>query len=168
LDGQDGSLNHVRLAASFAAHVGAELRLLTVVPTIHEGTLASSLVGAEPLSESAAKHRVAELFAGWSQVPAVDVAIGPPERELPRLARACGADLLFLNESQSCGGLFFHQIRRTVDESPCGVVVIPDALSPGFQWTFASPKTTARHSSPVISAERTRSTAQLLLSQQSD
>jgi nucleotide-binding universal stress UspA family protein len=165
LDGQGGPLNHVRLAASFAARIGAELRLLTVVPHVHEGTLASSLVGAEPLSEDAAKHRVSELFSSWSQIPKVDVAIGAPEREIPRMARNCSADLLFLNESQSCGGLFFGQIRRTVDESPCGVVVVPDTLSPGFQWTFATPAAKASRSSFIDSKEHLRSTEPLLLSQ---
>jgi hypothetical protein len=167
LDGRDASLNHVRLAASFAAHVGAELRLLTTVPHIDEGTMLSGLVGEEPLSESAAKERAKELFSGWSQMPKVDVSLGPPEREIPRMAQRCGADLLFLNESQSCGGFFSRQISRTVDESPCGVIAIPASLPTNFQWTFANPAAHARHASSIVDPDRATASSNRLLSKQS-
>jgi hypothetical protein len=167
LDGRDASLNHVRLAASFASHVGAELRLLTTVPHIDEGTLLSGLVGSEPLSESAAKQRAKELFSGWSQMPKVDVALGAPETEIPRMAQRCGADLLFLNESQSCGGIFSRQISRTVDESPCGVIAIPASLPQNFQWTFANPAAHARHAGAIVEMDRGKATSPRLLSKQS-
>jgi nucleotide-binding universal stress UspA family protein len=138
IDGRDGDLAHLHLAASFAALAGAKLHLLTVVPLIHEGTLLANAVAPQPLSEEVAIERARSLLSDWSQMPEVRVAIGAPEREIPRLAAECGADLLFLPESQSCAGIFRPQISRTVDQSPCGVIAIPASLPENFKWTFQS------------------------------
>lgn len=136
IDGRSDALQHVRLAASFAARVGANLRLLTVVPTISEGTLVSSGIAPEPLSADVAVDRMRELLGGWSQMPTVDVAVGAPEKEIPRMAGRCGADLLFLADSQCFAGLFSRHISRTIDDAPCGVVAVPASISPDFSWTF--------------------------------
>jgi len=136
IDGRDDAVQHVKLAASFAARLGAELRLLTVVPTVHEGTLISSGIAPEPLSADVAVERLRELFGGWSQMPTVDVAVGAPEKEIARMAGRCGADLLFLTAAQCFAGVFSRQISRTVDDAPCGVIAVPPSATHNFNWTF--------------------------------
>lgn len=148
IDGRDDALQHVRLAASFAARVGANLRLLTVVPTIHEGTLISSGIAPEPLSADVAVERMRELLGGWSQMPTVDVSVGAPDKEIPRMAARCGADLLFLADSQCYAGLFSRQISRTIDDAPCGVVAVPASITPEFNWTFTRNASQSRTAMP--------------------
>jgi hypothetical protein len=138
IDGTDGPLHHLHLAASLAAAVGAELRLLTVVPAIHEGTPLANAISSEPLSEDVAHDRVRRLLKDWSQKPIVDVAIGSPERELPRMAARCHADLLLLSEAQSCTRIVTQQISSAVDHAPCSVISVPNKLPEGFGWTFQS------------------------------
>lgn len=136
IDGSDTNLVHLDLAASFANRVGAKLRLLTVVPPVHEGTLHMQTKSVEPLSEEVAIDRIEQLLEHWAQVPAIDIAIGSPGREIPRMVARCEADLLFLSESQSCNRFLFPQVSRTVDQSPCGVICVPDSLPRSFQWNF--------------------------------
>jgi len=50
IDGWDCDVTHVELAAAFAGRIGARLRLLTVIPPIHEGTMATQAVTPEPLA----------------------------------------------------------------------------------------------------------------------
>ena len=138
MDGANDDLKHLHLAASFAARVGATLKLLTVVPPISEGTLLTTAAAPEPLNPDVAIERIKKMLGGWSQIPSVDVAIGAAEKDLPRLAARCEADLLFVSESQSRGGFILPQVSRLVDDAPCGVIVVPTSLSPDFQWTFAS------------------------------
>jgi hypothetical protein len=138
MDGTSKDVRHLELAASFAANIGARLHLLTVVPPIHEGTLLDQTTTSEPLSEKVASRRIEKLLAGWNRIPTIDVAIGSFERELPRMLRRCEADLLFLSESQSCSGLFFPQISRAVDQSPCSVISVPTNLRYNFTWSFES------------------------------
>lgn len=136
LDGWDGDLRHLRLAASFAEAVGAQLRLFTVIPAVNEGTLSTQAVMPQPLSSRRAMARIEEMLDGWRVAPSVDLAIGSPERELPRLAARCDADVLFLTEAQSTSGFFVRGISRTVNRSPCAVVCVPDGLRAGFRWSF--------------------------------
>jgi len=136
MDGSDDDLKHLKLAASFAARIGAKLHLLTVVPTIHEGTLLAQTISPEPLSEEAAVERIEKLLSNWEGIPSVEVTIGTPERDMLRLVKRCEADLLFLSESQSCSGLFFSQIGPYIDRSPCSVIIIPSNLLVSFKWSF--------------------------------
>ena len=139
LDGWDSNLRHLNLAASFAERIGARLRILTVIPSVSEGTLAAQAVMPQPLHPVRARARIEQLLSHWHRTPEVDLAVGSPTREIPRMAAACGADLLFLSESQSVTGTFVPGISRTVNHSPCPVICAPAALSSHFQWSFQTP-----------------------------
>ena len=136
IDGAESGLQHLSLASAFADRTGANLRLLTVVPDISEGTLAANSVRPQPLHPNAAIERIERLLSGWHRTPAVDVAIGNPDREIPRMAARFDTDLLFLSESQSISGLFNDRISRAVNLSPAPVICVPASLSPRFQWSF--------------------------------
>ena len=136
LDGWDSNLRHLDLASAFAERIGARLRILTVLPSVSEGTLALQAAAPQPLHPDRALARIEELLSHWHRIPAVDLAIGSPSREIPRMAAACSADLLFLSEYQSTGGIFVAGITRTVNHSPCPVVCVPTDLSGHFQWSF--------------------------------
>jgi len=140
LDGWDSDLTHLHLAASFAERVGANIRLLTVVPPVSEGTLLTQAVSPQPLTKDVAIERIEGLLKGWNRMPVVDVAIGSSGSELQRMATRCDSDLLFLSESQSCGGIFMRQISRTVNSSPCSVICVPSGLPARFQWSFQAPE----------------------------
>ena len=148
LDGFDDALQHLHLAAAFSERIGARLRLLTVVPEISEGTLITQARAPQPLNPRRATARIEEMLSGWHRLPAIDVAVGPPPREIPRMAARCDADLLFLSEAQSTSGLFIPGISRTVNHSPCAVICVPTALSSKFQWSFQ--KKAAVRSAPVL------------------
>jgi nucleotide-binding universal stress UspA family protein len=136
MDGSDADLRHLRLASSFAAHVGAKIRLLSVVPSVEEGTLSSQAWAPQPLHPQRAMARLEELLRGWDQMPTVDLAIGSMDDELPRMAAACDADILFVTEAQCVRGLFGRDMSNVVNGSPCAVVCVPDGLSPRYRWSF--------------------------------
>jgi len=136
LDGWDSNLRHLELASSFAEKLGARLRILTVLPSISEGTLALQAAAPQPLHPDNAISRIEELLSHWHRIPAVDLAIGSPSREIPSMAAASSADILFLSEAQSTGGFFLPGITRTVSHSPCPVICVPSSLSGHFQWSF--------------------------------
>jgi nucleotide-binding universal stress UspA family protein len=133
VDGREQNMSHVEQAAAFAARVGAQLRVLTVVPQVHEDALVAHPLLRQPLSAEVAEERIHELLSGWSRLPTVDVTTGTPDRELPKMAAKCEADLLFLSETQSCEGRLFRQMRRAVDQSPCPVIAVPPTASRWFR-----------------------------------
>ncbi|MGC3972346.1 MAG: universal stress protein [Pirellulales bacterium] len=136
LGGRERNLSHVRLAATFAARAGAQLRLLTVTPQVDESALVAHAGLREPLAADVAVERIERLLGDWSRRPTVDVTAGSPDRELPQMLGRCDADVLFMSEEQSCGRVLFRQLRGVVDEAPCPVVVVPTGLESGFQWSF--------------------------------
>ncbi|MEO6758542.1 MAG: universal stress protein [Saprospiraceae bacterium] len=139
LDGWDSSLRHLNLAASFAERIGARLRILTVIPAVSEGSLATQAVMPQPLHSVRARARIEELLSHWHRTPEVDVAVGSASREIPRMAARCSADLLFLSESQSLAGMFVKGVSRTVNHSPCPVICTPDSVPNHFKWSFQIP-----------------------------
>lgn len=136
IDGVEDGLQHLNLAAAFADRTGANLRLLTVVPDVSEGTLASNAVRPQPLHPEAAIERINAMLNGWHRTPIVDVAVGTASQEIPRMAARFDTDLLFLSEAQSVSGFFSDRISRTVSRSPSPVICVPAALAPRFQWSF--------------------------------
>lgn len=160
VDGRERNLAHVELAASFAARAGAELRILTVVPPVHENALIAYPAMRQPLSADVAVDRIHRLLGGWSLIPTVDVTTGSPARELPRMAARCDADVLFLSEAQSCRGYYFRQFRRAVDHSPCAVVTVPAALPAQFRWSFAAATQVERRERIGLIEERRGITAE--------
>ena len=146
IDGREYNLAHVELAASFAKRVGAELRILTVVPEVQEDALIADSRLLQPLSADVAVERIQRLLSSWRLIPKVDVTTGVPEHELAGMAARCEADLLFLSEARNCRGYYFRQLSRAVDLAPCPVVVVPTALPNGFQWSFLN-------ATPAISAQ---------------
>ncbi len=143
IDGWDRDIRHVELAAAFAGRIGARVRILTVVPPVDEGTLGRQAVRPQPLHRDVAVERIERLLCHWHHRPEVEVVTGSAGREFPRLAGRCDADVLFLSESQSIGGLFQAGISRTVNQSPCPVIAVPGELAHGFQWTFQLAKAPA-------------------------
>lgn len=138
MDGRHSDIMHLELASAFAGMAGAKLRLLTVVPSVDEGTMVAQALSPEPLHPDAAMDRIASLLNKWNCVPDIDVAVGSAGVELPRMAARCDADLLFLPESQSARRILLPGISRAVNYSPCAVICVPTTLPPQFNWSFAS------------------------------
>jgi hypothetical protein len=126
---------HLPLAAAFAARVGARMRLVHVIPPVGEETLARAIDSDAPLMPEVAISRLRAAFTG-RPYPEIDVAIGDPARELPRLLDRCEADLAFVGPGQALCGAFFCRLAPFIKRLPCPVICV-DGGSCGFsRWTF--------------------------------
>jgi nucleotide-binding universal stress UspA family protein len=126
---------HLRLAASLAWHVGATMRIVTVLAPTDEGTLARCLYSRGPLMPEVAVSRIRSAFAG-RVCPEIEVAVGEPSTELPRLLKRCDADLAFVGPGQALGGVWRPRLEGFLDRLPCPVICV-DGASASFEgWNF--------------------------------
>lgn len=146
--GQESDARCFEAAAAFAGRFGAQVRVLNVLPSIHEGMLARDLECEEPLMPEPALDGLRRTF-GDSGAPEVEIAVGDPARELPRMVRKAGADLVFLGPGQALRGGLWSALRRAVDRIPCPVIAMDGACRNFSGWTFS------RQRRPVFAFETT-------------
>ena len=103
--------NHLRLAASLAWKTGAKMRIVTVIEPTNEGTLARSFHSRAPLMPEVAAEQIRSAFAGRA-CPEIDVAIGSPSRELPRMLSRCDADITIVGPGQALPGMWTLPARH--------------------------------------------------------
>jgi nucleotide-binding universal stress UspA family protein len=135
LDFDSAAQPHLRLAAALAPRLGAELRLLHVIPQGDEGLLAKSVDSRAPLCPDVTQTMARCVFGG-DNCPEVEVAIGDLEREVPALLSRCDADLLFVGPGQSLRGILRPSLSSMIDRAPCPVVCVDGAAKRRYQWSF--------------------------------
>ena len=127
--------NHLRLAASLAWKTGAKMRIVTVIEPTNEGTLARSFHSRAPLMPEVAMEQIRSAFAGRA-CPEIDVAIGSPSRELPRMISRCDADITIVGQGQALAGMWTSRLATHVDRLPCPVVCVDGASAQFGGWNF--------------------------------
>lgn len=137
VDFDSPNIAHLRTAAALAMRVQARLHIVHAVPAVHEGILATMLNTDRPLHPSVAMERI-EQMTGWMPIrPEVHVSIGDDRRELPRLIRNCGADILFAGENQALRrGTRRPQMHPLLNAIPCPTVCFDGASKMGVEWPF--------------------------------
>lgn len=135
VDFTDSPVGLVRLAAAFADRFGARLRVLSVVPSIDDSTIADVLTPDLPLVPEHAVSRIQKIFDGRT-LPDIDVAVGSQASGLRRLMQRADADLLFVGSRHASSGVWFNGFSRVLDHLPCPVVCADGAATrlPGWAW----------------------------------
>lgn len=126
---------HLWLAMALASRMGARVRVTHVIEPVHEGMLARSIDSRSPLLPEAALARIQKVFAG-KPCPEIDVAVGDPASELPRLLRRCEADLAFTGPGHSLQGSTLLRLSSWVDKLPCPVICVDGGSAAFRDWTF--------------------------------
>jgi hypothetical protein len=126
---------HLGLAASLAWRTNARLRLVTVIPTTDEATLARSIDSRAPLMPEVAMQTIRAAFSGEA-CPEVDVAIGDTAKELPGMLARCEADLAFIGPGRALGGILSQRLEPCIDQLPCPAICVDGASSRFEQWAF--------------------------------
>lgn len=145
VDFDDSPAGFIRLASAFADRVSARLRVLSVVPTIDEGTLAHVVTSDAPLLREHAVSRIHAMLAGCI-VPDIDIAVGDRAQGLRRMLDRASADLLFVGPRQARFGSWLSGFDRVLDRLPCPVVCVDAAASRFPGWSFQD--TPVRHALP--------------------
>jgi len=98
-DPEEG-LSHLQQAANYASETGGTLHLLHVVDEINEGSLLKPLLSAAPMGEETADAWLRDIASTLDLDCNVEVHVaqGRVARELPRLLRRSGADMLVLSQ----------------------------------------------------------------------
>lgn len=138
LDFDRDSRSYLSLALSFATRMGARLRIVHVVQPIDEYALASSVESCAPLMPELAVQKIREVFAGHP-CPEIDVAVGDPARELPRLLEQNGADVVFAGRGQALCGVGERKLSRFLDRLPCPAICVDGASARFRSWNFDKP-----------------------------
>lgn len=101
-DPEEG-LSHLRHAALYATETGSTLHLLHVVDEINEGSLLKPLLSKAPMGEEAADAWLREIACTFDDGCnfEIHVAQGRVSRELPRLLRRSGADMLVVSQQSA-------------------------------------------------------------------
>lgn len=126
VDNSPDSLNVMRFAASFAKDIGADLRLVNVVPGVEAWPERQMDVEFEEQLRENAKQRIAELqTTAKTDVPAC-VAVGPIADCVAEEAERHGADLLVIGRgaiNETLGRLRTH-VYGLIRLSPCPVLSV--------------------------------------------
>lgn len=98
-DPEEGT-SHLRQAAQYASETGGTLHLLHVVDEINEGSLLKPLLSSAPMGEESADAWLRDMADTLDLDCDVEVHVaqGRMSRELPRLIRRSGADMLVLSQ----------------------------------------------------------------------
>lgn len=95
----DEGFSHLQQAASYASATGGTLHLLHVVDEIDEGSLIRPLTSAGPMGEESADAWLRDIANSLDPACKVEVHVaqGRVSRELPRLLRRSGANMLMVS-----------------------------------------------------------------------
>lgn len=135
VDFDDAPAGFLRLAAAFAERFQARLRVLSVVPSIDDGTLGSVLTSDAPLLPEHAVTRIQDMLAGQAGLD-IDIAVGSRAHGLRRLLTRGPADLLFVGPRRASGGSWLPGFARDLDRLRCPVVCIDGAAARFPGWSF--------------------------------
>ncbi len=136
VDFDDAPAGLVHIASAFAERFGARLRVISVLPSIDDGTIADVLTSDAPLATADAFSRIQQIFDGRT-LPEVDLVVGTPAHGLRRLMRRANADLLFVGTRRACGSRWFTRFARVLDRLPCPVVCADGAADPLPNWVIS-------------------------------
>ena len=106
LGNPEEGLSHLQHAAQYASETGSTLHLLHVVDEINEGSLITPLTSNAPMGEESADAWLREIAASLDPACRVEVhaAQGRARRELPRLLRRSGANMLMVSNQAAVRG----------------------------------------------------------------
>lgn len=127
--------HHVRVAASLAWRIGADLRVVAVVPPVHEGMLAQAMLSDAPLTPKMGVHRLESKLSSVRGLK-FDVALGAPGEGVVRLLRRCEADLAFFGKGQVLRRGMRSSLVGYLDELPCPAICLDGAAADFSTWTF--------------------------------
>jgi len=101
-DPEEG-LSHLQQAARYASETGGTLHLLHIVDEINEGSMLKPLMSASPMGEETADAWLRDIASTLNPDCNVEVHVaqGRVSRELPRLLRRSGADMLVLSQQSA-------------------------------------------------------------------
>jgi nucleotide-binding universal stress UspA family protein len=104
-DPEEG-LSHLQQAAEYASKAGSTLHLLHVVDEINEGSLITPLTSNAPMGEESADAWLKEIAGSLNPACKVEihVAQGRAKRELPKLLRRSGANMLMASHQTTVQG----------------------------------------------------------------
>jgi nucleotide-binding universal stress UspA family protein len=127
--------NYIAAVVAFAARYQARVRVLHVLPSIDEGTLARSAGSDAPLMPEPAIRKILSAFEACPS-PEVDVAIGQQAPELRRMLSRCDADLLFVGPGQALRGMWRPKLASYLDRLPCPVICMDGGSASFSRWSF--------------------------------
>ena len=106
LGNPEEGLSHLQHAAQYASETGSTLHLLHVVDEINEGSLITPLTSSAPMGEESADAWLREIAGSLDPACRVEVhaAQGRAKRELPRLLRRSGANMLMVSNQAAVQG----------------------------------------------------------------
>jgi len=124
--GHAGWAREAQFAARTAQRLGARLHLLCVArpEEIHDGTLPSDLRLAHP---GLAPGQFRRLVESLPMVPSIHFSTGVEAREVPRLIRETGAEIVFAGERHMLtAGLTGYRVNPAMDTLACEVICFPE------------------------------------------
>ncbi|HTH52731.1 MAG TPA: universal stress protein [Edaphobacter sp.] len=128
-DPEEG-LSHLRQAAKYASETDSTLHLLHVVDEINEGSMLKPLLSNAPMGEETADAWLQEVACTIEDGCNVEVHVaqGRVNRELPRLLRRSGADMLVLSQQSAVHyGWIGPEINPVFRQCPISLVCVPYA-----------------------------------------
>ncbi len=134
-------LAHVRQAAQYASQTGSTLHLLHVVPDVNEGSLAHTLRTKAPLGEEYAEDWLTQVASSLDIAQRVEIHVGQGKarRELPRLIRTSGVEMLMVSQGAAVErGVFRSEVSSIFRECCSGIVSVPLATH-GLTVTAPAP-----------------------------
>jgi nucleotide-binding universal stress UspA family protein len=126
-DPEEG-LSHVQQAAQYASETGGTLHLLHVVDEINEGSLLKPLLSSAPMGEETADAWLQDIACTLDLDCRVEVHVaqGRVTRELPRLLRRSGADMLVLSQQSAVhSGWIGPEINPIFSRCAISLVCVP-------------------------------------------
>jgi nucleotide-binding universal stress UspA family protein len=126
-DPEEG-LSHLQQAASYAGATGATLHLLNIVDEIDEGSLITPLTSAAPMGEESAHAWLNDIADSLDSACNIEVHIGQGQigRELPRLLRRSGANVLMVsNHTAVQGGWLGPAINPIFGKCSISLISVP-------------------------------------------
>jgi nucleotide-binding universal stress UspA family protein len=126
-DPEEG-LSHLQQAASYASETGGTLHLLHVVDEINEGSMLKPLTSAGPMGEEAADAWLRDIANTLNPSCRVEVHVaqGRVGRELPRLIRRSGANMMMVSHHTVVkSGWFAPAINPIFGKCSISLVSVP-------------------------------------------
>ncbi|MCU1321217.1 MAG: universal stress protein [Acidobacteriaceae bacterium] len=125
-DAEEG-VSQVRQAAQYVTQTGATLHLLHVVEDVNEGSLTNPLTTRSPMGIESAEVWLGELLEGLRGLKVeVHVAQGSADRELPRLLRRSGVEMLLVSQKSAIRrSMMRSTINPVFRKCPASLICVP-------------------------------------------